>query len=108
MPRSPPIEQHRPYDELGVAAKGSPNHSEWLQAPVLLALIGKPAKRRCQVDRLVAHSRRAEELRLEKRKETMAKNEDEEDVTYINENNKQCNQKLARFYDKYTADMYTR
>ncbi|EFY90204.1 Pre-mRNA-splicing factor syf2 [Metarhizium acridum] len=63
----------------------------------------KPDK--AAVDRLVADLRRAEEQRLKKRKERMAKNGDDGDVTYINEKNKQFNQKLARFYDKYTADI---
>ncbi|GAB0131792.1 Pre-mRNA-splicing factor syf2 [Epichloe bromicola] len=63
----------------------------------------KPDK--ASVDRLVADLRRAEEQRLKKRKERMAKNGDDGDVTYINEKNKQFNQKLARFYDKYTADI---
>jgi pre-mRNA-splicing factor SYF2 len=63
----------------------------------------KPDK--AAVDRLVADIRRAEEQRLKKRKERMARNGDEGDVTYINEKNKQFNQKLARFYDKYTAEI---
>ncbi|KAL2213535.1 SYF2-domain-containing protein [Sarocladium strictum] len=57
------------------------------------------------VDRLVADMRRAEEQTLKKRKERMAKNGDDGDVTHINEKNKQFNQKLARFYDKYTAEI---
>ena len=63
----------------------------------------KPDK--AAVDRLVEDLRRADEQRLKKRKERMAKNGDEGDVTYINEKNKQFNQKLSRFYDKYTADI---
>lgn len=63
----------------------------------------KPNK--AAVDRLVADLRRAEEQTLKKRKERMVKNGDEGDVTYINEKNKQFNQKLARFYDKYTTDI---
>lgn len=63
----------------------------------------KPDK--AAVDRLVADMRRADEQRLKKRKERMAKNGDEGDVTYINEKNKQFNQKLARFYDKYTGEI---
>lgn len=63
----------------------------------------KPEK--AAVDRLVADLRKAEEASLKKRKERMAKNgEDGGDVTYINEKNKQFNQKLARFYNKYTAE----
>ncbi|KFA68800.1 hypothetical protein S40285_01130 [Stachybotrys chlorohalonatus IBT 40285] len=63
----------------------------------------KPDK--AAIDRLVDDIRRAEEQRLKKRKERMAKNGDDGDVTYINEKNKQFNQKLSRFYDKYTADI---
>jgi pre-mRNA-splicing factor SYF2 len=57
------------------------------------------------VDRLVADMRRAEEQTLKKRKERMSKNGDDGDVTHINEKNKQFNQKLARFYNKYTAEI---
>ncbi|PKS11952.1 hypothetical protein jhhlp_001248 [Lomentospora prolificans] len=63
----------------------------------------KPDK--AAIDRLVDDLRRAEEQRLKKRKERMAKDGDDGDVTYINEKNKQFNQKLARFYNKYTADL---
>ncbi|KAH6624802.1 SYF2 splicing factor-domain-containing protein [Chaetomium sp. MPI-SDFR-AT-0129] len=64
----------------------------------------KPEK--AAVDRLVADLRKAEEASLRRRKERMAKNgEDGGDVTYINEKNKQFNQKLARFYNKYTAEI---
>lgn len=63
----------------------------------------KPEK--AAVDRLVADLRKAEEQRLKKRKERMARNGDDADVMHINEKNKQFNQKLARFYDKYTADI---
>ncbi|KAF5023989.1 hypothetical protein F66182_3935 [Fusarium sp. NRRL 66182] len=63
----------------------------------------KPDK--AAVDRLVADLQRAEEQRLKKRKERMAQNGDEGDVTYINEKNKQFNQKLSRFYNKYTAEI---
>ena len=64
----------------------------------------KPEK--AAVDRVVADLNRAEEQRLKKRKERMAKNgEDGGDITYINEKNKQFNQKLERFYDKYTAEI---
>ena len=63
----------------------------------------KPDK--AAVDRLVADMRRAEEQTLKKRKERMAKNGDDGDVTHINEKNKQFNQKLARFYNKYTAEI---
>lgn len=53
---------------------------------------------RAAVDRLVNDLQKAEETRLRKRKER--RGEDEADVTYINEKNKQFNQKLARFYNK--------
>ncbi|KAI9887225.1 MAG: pre-mRNA-splicing factor syf2 [Watsoniomyces obsoletus] len=58
---------------------------------------------RAAVDRLVGNLRKAEEARLRKRKNR--KGEDEPDVTYINDKNKQFNQKLARFYNKYTAEI---
>lgn len=60
---------------------------------------------KADVDRLVADLNRAEAQTLKKRKERMAKNGDDGDVTYINEKNKQFNQKLARFYDKYTTEI---
>jgi len=62
----------------------------------------KPSKE--AVDRLVADIRKAEEVRLKKRKDRRGE-EDDGDVTYINDKNKQFNQKLARFYNKYTADI---
>ncbi|KAI5301270.1 pre-mRNA-splicing factor syf2, partial [Ascosphaera pollenicola] len=55
------------------------------------------------VDRLVADLRKAEEMRLKKRKDKDAKDkerEDGEDITYINEKNKKFNQQLARHYDQ--------
>ncbi|KAK5990159.1 Pre-mRNA-splicing factor syf2 [Cladobotryum mycophilum] len=57
------------------------------------------------IDRLVKDLERAEEMRLKKRKERMAKNGEDGDITYINEKNKQFNQKLSRFYNKYTAEI---
>lgn len=53
---------------------------------------------RAAVDRLVGDIQKAEEVRLKKRRER--RGNEEEDVTYINEKNKQFNQKLARFYNK--------
>jgi pre-mRNA-splicing factor SYF2 len=53
---------------------------------------------------LVADLQRAEEARLKKRKDRM-KDQDDGDITYINLKNKQFNEKLKRFYDKYTADI---
>ncbi|KAI1180204.1 SYF2 splicing factor-domain-containing protein [Nemania sp. FL0916] len=63
----------------------------------------KPDK--AAVDRLVEDLKRAEDSRMRKRRERMAQNGDDGDVTYINEKNKQFNQKLARFYNKYTAEI---
>lgn len=61
--------------------------------------------KRENVDRLVADLRKAEEVRLKKRKERRGADVVEEgDVTYINDKNKQFNMKLGRFYDRYTAD----
>lgn len=62
----------------------------------------KPKKE--NVDRLVDDLRKAEEVRLKKRKER-GRDVDEGDVTYINDKNKQFNMKLARFYDRYTTDI---
>lgn len=53
----------------------------------------KPNKQ--AVDRLVGDLRQAEDARMRRRK-----GGDEEDVTYINDKNKQFNQKLARYYNK--------
>ncbi|KAJ5169001.1 Pre-mRNA-splicing factor syf2 [Penicillium canariense] len=58
---------------------------------------------RANVDKLVNDIRKAEEVRLKKRKER--RGDEEADVTYINEKNKQFNQKLARFYNKYTTEI---
>lgn len=51
------------------------------------------------VDRLVKDLQQAEDARLKKRKERMGKEEDG-DVTYINEKNRNFNNKLNRFYNK--------
>ncbi|KAE8349673.1 SYF2 splicing factor-domain-containing protein [Aspergillus coremiiformis] len=58
---------------------------------------------RAAVDKLVGDLRKAEEIRLKKRRER--RGEEDGDVTYINEKNKQFNQKLARFYNKYTTEI---
>ncbi|EME84781.1 uncharacterized protein MYCFIDRAFT_41648 [Pseudocercospora fijiensis CIRAD86] len=63
----------------------------------------KPSK--AAVDRLVDDIKKAEEIRLKKRRERGRADEDGGDVTYINEKNRQFNLKLARFYNKYTADI---
>ena len=57
----------------------------------------KPDK--AAVDRLVNDLRKAEEVRLRKRRDRR-KGDDDGDVTFINDKNKQFNQKLARFYNK--------
>lgn len=57
----------------------------------------KPPKE--AVDRLVNDLQKAEETRLKKRRER-GLDKDDGDVTYINEKNKQFNQKLSRFYNK--------
>ncbi|OJD10650.1 pre-mRNA-splicing factor syf2 [Emergomyces pasteurianus Ep9510] len=59
---------------------------------------------RAAVDRLVADLRKAEEIRLKKRKDR-GRGDEEADVTYINDQNKKFNQQLARFYNKYTAEI---
>ncbi|KAM3068133.1 Pre-mRNA-splicing factor SYF2 [Clarireedia jacksonii] len=59
---------------------------------------------KANIDRLVKDLQQAEEVRLRKRKERMNAG-DEGDVTYINDKNKQFNQKLSRFYNKYTAEI---
>lgn len=61
--------------------------------------------KRENVDRLVEDLRKAEETRLRKRRERGRAGDDEGDVTFINDKNKQFNQKLARFYNKYTVDI---
>lgn len=63
----------------------------------------KPDK--AAVDRLVEDIKKAEEVRLRKRRERGRADEGEQDVTYINEKNKQFNLKLARFYNKYTGEI---
>ncbi|KAL0258057.1 Pre-mRNA-splicing factor SYF2 [Diplodia seriata] len=56
------------------------------------------------VDKLVADIRKAEDARLKARR-ARGIDDDSGDVTYINQKNKQFNEKLARFYNKYTADI---
>lgn len=57
------------------------------------------------VDRLVQDIKKAEEVRLKKRRERGRADDDGGDVTFINEKNKQFNMKLARFYNKYTSEI---
>lgn len=61
--------------------------------------------RRENVDRLVKDLQKAEEVRLKKRRDRLGADANDRDVTYINDKNKQFNQKLARFYDRYTGDI---
>ena len=65
----------------------------------------KPPKE--AVERMVKDLQQAEEARLRKRRERLGKDGEDGDVTYINEKNKQFNQKLARFYNKvcYTPNL---
>ena len=63
----------------------------------------KPSK--AAIDRLVGDIKKAEETRLAKRRARGMKDGDEGDVTFINDKNKQFNQKLARFYDRYTVEI---
>ncbi|MCJ1343164.1 pre-mRNA-splicing factor syf2 [Peltigera leucophlebia] len=62
----------------------------------------KPEK--AAVDRLVTDLQKAEETRLRKRRDR-GKGEEEGDVTYINDKNKEFNKRLARSYNKYTAEI---
>ncbi len=61
--------------------------------------------KRENVDRLVKDLQKAEEVRLKKRRDRLDADANDGDVTYINDKNKQFNQKLARFYDRYTGDI---
>lgn len=60
--------------------------------------------KRENVDRLVADLQKADDARMKKRKDR-GREDNDGDVTYINEKNKQFNLKLARFYDRYTTDI---
>ena len=62
----------------------------------------KPDK--AAVDRLVGDLKKAEDVRMKKRKER-GRDDDDGDITFINEKNKQFNQKLSRFYNKYTTEI---
>ena len=61
----------------------------------------KPAKE--SIDKLVSDLSRADAARLKAQIKRGRKNGDEGD--YINERNKVFNQKVSRFYDKYTKEM---
>lgn len=67
-----------------------------------MGFVEKPDK--AAVDRLVNDLKKAEEVRMKKRRDR-GKGPEDSDVTYINDKNKQFNQKLARFYDKYTTEI---
>ncbi|KAI9799962.1 MAG: pre-mRNA-splicing factor syf2 [Sarcosagium campestre] len=62
----------------------------------------KPEK--AAIDRLVTDIRKAEETRLKKRRDR-GRADDDPDVTYINAKNKEFNKRLARSYNKYTAEI---
>jgi pre-mRNA-splicing factor SYF2 len=58
------------------------------------------------VDRLVGDIEKGEKARLEARRKRGIKDEqDTGDVTYINQKNKQFNDKLGRFYNRYTTEI---
>jgi pre-mRNA-splicing factor SYF2 len=63
----------------------------------------KPSKE--AVDRLVADLDKGEQARLKARAARGLKDDDTGDVTYINQKNKQFNEKLARFYNQYTTEI---
>ncbi|KAL9085286.1 MAG: hypothetical protein Q9159_004795 [Coniocarpon cinnabarinum] len=75
----------------------------WLGGREGVDLLGKGKVEKEKVDKLVSELKKAEEVRL--RKMRQRKGDEDEDVTYINDKNKQFNQKLARFYNKYTTDI---
>ncbi|KAH8916338.1 mRNA splicing factor SYF2 [Atractiella rhizophila] len=56
-----------------------------------------------QVDRVIGHMNNVMDKRAKHSRKR--KNEDEGDVTYINEKNKQFNKKLERYYNKYTEEI---
>ncbi|KAF2121013.1 SYF2 splicing factor-domain-containing protein [Lophiotrema nucula] len=57
------------------------------------------------VDRLVSDLDKAERARLKARAARGGNDDDKGDVTYINQKNKQFNDKLARFYNRYTTEI---
>ncbi|KAF2656583.1 Pre-mRNA-splicing factor SYF2 [Lophiostoma macrostomum CBS 122681] len=63
----------------------------------------KPSKE--AVDRLVEDLEKGERARLKARAARGMKDDDSGDVTYINAKNKQFNDKLARFYNRYTTEI---
>ncbi|KAI4141757.1 MAG: hypothetical protein LQ340_007548 [Diploschistes diacapsis] len=67
-----------------------------------VGFVDKPDK--AAVDRLVNDLKKADDARMRKRRDR-GKGGDDPDVTFINDKNKQFNQKLARFYNKYTTEI---
>lgn len=63
----------------------------------------KPSKE--AIDRLVEDLEKGERARLKARAARGLKDDDSGDVTYINQKNKQFNEKLARFYNRYTTEI---
>lgn len=63
----------------------------------------KPSKE--AVDKLVDDLEKSERARLKARAARGIKDDDSGDVTYINEKNKHFNDKLNRFYNKYTTEI---
>ncbi|KAF2260850.1 pre-mRNA splicing factor syf2 [Lojkania enalia] len=63
----------------------------------------KPTKE--AIDRLVNDLEKGERARLEARRKRGLNDDDRGDVTYINQKNKQFNEKLARFYNRYTTEI---
>ncbi|KAI5794152.1 SYF2 splicing factor-domain-containing protein [Pyronema domesticum] len=70
----------------------------YADADSLAFVENKPKKE--AVDRLVADLRKAEDARMARKR-----GGEDEDVTYINDKNKNFNQKLARAYGKYTKEI---
>lgn len=63
----------------------------------------KPTKE--AVDKLVDDLEKGERARLKARAARGINDDDGGDVTYINQKNKQFNEKLARFYNRYTTEI---
>lgn len=63
----------------------------------------KPSKE--AIDRVVEDLERGEAARRKARAARGMRDEEAGDVTYINQKNKQFNDKLARFYNKYTSEI---
>jgi pre-mRNA-splicing factor SYF2 len=58
------------------------------------------------IDRLVGDIEKGEKARLEaRRKRGIRDEQDQGDITYINQKNKQFNDKLGRFYNRYTTEI---